>query len=170
MNIVVKPSKIKSDKTIKVLGHKHSFVQLVATTIIFNTKCTIYNVPATDDTDILCKLIVKLGGKATFKNNTVYLDTSSMKYKRIDSQLCNKIHGALYFIFALAIRFHKFSVVPTGGCNISAQGVRPYNHLIDILNSFGITKKLNKTEYLWKPCKKQKSFKILNGFRIVCSV
>lgn len=77
-----------------------------------------------------------------------------MKYRRIDEKLCNKIHGALYFIFALAIRFHKFSVVPTGGCNISAKGVRPYNHLIDILNSFGTTKKLNKIEYSWKPCKK----------------
>lgn len=154
MNIVIKPSKLKSDKTIRVLGHKHSFVQLVAAAIIFNTKCTIHNVPKTDDTDILCKLIVKLGGKASLKNNTVYLDTRSMKYRRIDEKLCNKIHGALYFIFALAIRFHRFSIVPTGGCNISAKGVRPYNHLIDILNSFGTTKKLNKIEYSWKPCKK----------------
>lgn len=164
MNIVIKPSKLKSDKTIKVLGHKHSFVQLVAATIIFNTKCTIHNVPKTDDTDILCKLIVKFGGKAVFKNNTVYLDTKSMKYKRIDENLCNKIHGALYFIFALAIRFHKFSVVPTGGCNISTQGVRPYNHLIDILNTFGVTNKLNKTEYSWKPCKKTKIIQNIKRF------
>ena len=103
MNIVIKPSKLKSDKTIKVLGHKHSFVQLVATAIIFSTKCTILNVPKTDDTDILCKLIVKLGGKAILKNNTVYLDTRSMKYKRIDAKLCNKIHGSLYFIFAFPV-------------------------------------------------------------------
>ena len=156
MNIVIKPSKLKSDKTIQVLGHKHSFVQLVAAIIILNTKCTIHNVPKTDDTDILCKLIVKLGGKACFENNAVYLDTRFMKYKHIDEKLCNKIHGALYFIFALAIRFHKFPVVPTGGCNISTQGVRPYNHLIDILNSFGIMKKVNKIEYSWKPCKKTK--------------
>ena len=164
MNIVIKPSKLKSDKTIKVLGHKHSFVQLVAAAIIFNTKCTIHNVPKTDDTDILCKLIVKLGGKASFKNNTVYLDARSMKYRRIDEKLCNKIHGALYFIFALAIRFHKFSVIPTGGCNISTQGVRPYSHMIDILNSFGTTKKLNKTEYSWTPCKKTKIVQNIKRF------
>ena len=164
MNIVIKPSKLKSDKTIKVLGHKHSFVQLVAATIIFNTKCIIHNVPKTDDTDILCKLIIKLGGKASFKNNTVYLDTKSMKYRRIDDKLCNKIHGALYFIFALAIRFHMFPVVPTGGCNISTQGVRPYNHLIDILNSFGTTKKLNKIEYSWKPCKQTKIVQNIKRF------
>ncbi len=164
MNIVVKPSKLKSDKTIKVLGHKHSFVQLVAATIIFNTRCTILNVPKTDDTDILCKLIIKLGGKAGFKNNTVYLDTRSMKYKRIDAQLCNKIHGALYFIFALAIRFHRFYVVPTGGCNISTKGERPCNHLIDILNSFGVTHKSNKTEYSWKTCKKTKFVQNIKRF------
>lgn len=156
MNIVIKPSKLKSDKTIKVLGHKHSFVQLVAASIILKTKCIIKDVPDTDDTRVLCALVKQLNGKAVFERNTCYLDTKCMKYKYPDFKLCSKIHGALYFLFALAIRFHKLPIINTGGCNISAKGIRPHNHIKTILDDFGVIKKANSKEYYWTPNKKSK--------------
>ncbi len=147
MNIIISPSELKNNRTVLISGHKHSFVQIVAAAIILNQKCKITNVPATDDVFVLTQLIQDLGGHASFEHNTFSFDPTSMRYQKPNSRLCAKIHGSLYFIFALAIRFKRFAPLKTGGCQIGKEKKRPDSHLIAILKDFGTVSRVNDKEY-----------------------
>lgn len=151
MKIIVSPSTLKDNRTISISGHKHSFVQIIAAAIILNQKCKIINVPATDDTFILAQLIQDLGGQASFEHNIFSFDPTSMRYKKPNPQLCAKIHGSLYFIFALAVRFNRFAPLKTGGCQIGKGQKRPDSHLIAILKDFGTVSRVNDREYKFTP-------------------
>lgn len=151
MNIIISPSTLKDNSTVSISGHKHSFVQIVAAAIILNQRCKITNVPATDDAFILAQLIQDLGGQASFEHNIFCFDPTSMRYKKPNSQLCAKIHGSLYFIFALTIRFNRFVPLKTGGCQIGKGKKRPDSHLIAILKDFGTVSRVNDSEYKFAP-------------------
>ena len=147
---------IKNNQSILISGHKHSFVQIVSAAIILNQPCKITNVPDTDDVVVLKDLIEKLGGRAQFIKHTFSFDPTNMQYRRPDARLCAKIHGSLYFIFALAIRFNRFAQLKTGGCQIGKEKKRPDSHLITILNSFGTLSPVNDKEFIFMPSKNKR--------------
>lgn len=151
MDIKLFSSSIKNNQSIPISGHKHSFVQIVAAAIILNQRCKITNVPATDDVFILTQLIRDLGGQASFEHNGFSFDPTSMRYKKPNPRLCAKIHGSLYFIFALAVRFNRFVPLKTGGCQIGKGKKRPDSHLITILKDFGTVSSVNDGEYKFVP-------------------
>lgn len=151
MDIKILPSLLKNNKTIKIHGHKHSFVQIISAALVLNQECYITNVPVVDDVLIFEKLINQLGGKAEFKNNKFYFNPNNINFYKIDKNLCKKIHGSFYFLFALTLRFHKLEVIKTGGCQIGENGSRPDDHIIDILKKFGKIKKSNNYEYSFQP-------------------
>lgn len=155
MQITVYPSKPRNNTVVSIGGHKHSFVQILSAAVILKRECTIHNVPKTDDVLILKQIIRNLGGVASFRNHKFYLNPKDIKYKVPSVDLCNKIHGALYFLFALAIRFHRFPLLDTGGCQIGKNKARPNDHLLEILNLFGKTEQLNDVEFSFQPYNKQ---------------
>lgn len=156
MDIKISPSNLKNNLTIPISGHKHSFVQIVSAAIILNQPCKITNVPDTDDVVILMALIDKLGGWVRFVNHTFAFDPTNMRYHRPDVRLCAKIHGSLYFIFSLAIRFNRFIPLKTGGCQIGKDKKRPDSHLVTILNKFGTLSTINDKEFMFVPSKNKR--------------
>lgn len=151
MNIKIFPSLIKDNQTISIGGHKHAFVQLISAAIILNKKCIIKNVPSTDDVFVFIQLIQQLGGTVKYLNNQFYFDPTNMHIKRPNGRLCKKVHGAMYFLFALAVRFGKFYTLPTGGCKIGTHGARPDTHILTIFSKFGHISQIKNDEYKITP-------------------
>lgn len=138
MNVYIKPSSLKNNKTVHIHGHKHSFVQIVSAALIMNQECMITNVPSVDDVHIFQQIITEIGGIAKYKNHTFYFNPHGIKNRDLDSELCHKIHGSFYLIFAMAVRFGTLQPCDTGGCQIGSvgnYGARPDKHLTEILNN-----------------------------------
>ncbi|HSQ97460.1 MAG TPA: hypothetical protein VLL98_01945 [Rickettsiales bacterium] len=135
----VEKSTIKNNQEITINGYKHAMVQIICASIASNQIINIKNVPIVDDTIILCNIINSLGGIAKINNRNLFLDPTNMKYCSIDPELTKKIHGSIYLIPALAVRFKKFDFFESGGCQIgnkNSNGKRPVSHIAEVLQKF----------------------------------
>ena len=136
LSLTIETKKIKP-ATIKIKGYKHSMVQIICMAIAYNINIEILNPPIVLDTFVFCKLINEMGGKAMIKNHKLTIDTHHMQYKELSDTLCKKIHGSLYLMPALLIRFGKFKFFEAGGCKIGKNGSRPYKHILETMRLFG---------------------------------
>lgn len=136
LNLIVKESNIK-DAILKLKGYKHSMVQIMALSIAWNLKVEVANSPLVLDTYVLCEIINKLGGKATVAKDKLVIDPTGINSYLIPSQLSNLIHGSVYLIPALLVRFGKVEFFGAGGCQIGENETRPIKHILDILELFG---------------------------------
>lgn len=138
MDIIVHPSNLKPT-SLRIRGHKHSFVQIVAASIILEQLCTIKNVPLVEDVFVLVQIINSLGGKAFIRGHSVHIDPRNIDNYQVDKELMSKIHGTFYLIPALALKFRKFIMYKTGGDQIGSvqyKQERPHQHIEKILKHF----------------------------------
>lgn len=140
-NITINTFKEKHSKNeveIEINGYKHSLIQFIACSIAINQKLIIENPPKVMDTYVMCAIINELGGEARIDSNKLVLDPSSICITNIPCNLSRIIHGSLYLMPALLIRFGKFEFFESGGCQIGDNdGRRPVNHIINVMKRFG---------------------------------
>lgn len=136
LNLIVKKAEVK-DAILKLKGYKHSMVQIIALSIAWNLKLELTNPPLVLDTYVFCEIINSLGGNASIVNDKLIIDPTSIKSYSIPSKLSNLIHGSVYLIPALLVRFGKVEFFGSGGCQIGDNETRPIQHVLDILKMFG---------------------------------
>lgn len=154
MNLLIAPSSLVKNSTIKINGYKHSMVQIVAASIILNQKTYIHNIPLVDDTFVMQNILRKIGCIFEISNKTIYIDPSNIDGYHLDDEMCKKIHGSMYLFIAIVLRFHKIHYTESGGCQIGAeneQGKRPFLHIIDIFEKLGLSCVNNNYEYSFSP-------------------
>lgn len=163
LNLIVKEVNIKEAK-LKLKGYKHSMVQIIALSIAWNLKVEIVNSPLVLDTYVLCEIVNKLGGKATVTKDKLVIDPTGINSYLIPSQLSNLIHGSVYLIPALLVRFGKVEFLGAGGCQIGENETRPIKHILDILELFGakIIESDEKIICFWDKIKALKEIDIMN--------
>lgn len=73
--------------TIKISGAKNSAVALIPAAILAKTNSTILNVPKISDIKYLIEIMELLNCKIKIKDDTMFIDTSKIKYHQIPEEL-----------------------------------------------------------------------------------
>lgn len=113
---------------INVSGAKNSVVALIPAAILTDEVVKILNTPVLSDTENLKRIITLLGGKITFGNGEMVIDSKKVVNNTIPSDLSERLRASYYFMGALLARFKKVEIHFPGGCKI---GKRPIDlHLM----------------------------------------
>ena len=113
---------------VKISGSKNAALPIIAATILSEKECLLNNIPHLNDTNVMNKLIISLGGKVAFENNSVRTNNKSINLFKAPYDLVKTMRASVYVMGALLGRYHKAEVAMPGGCII---GERPINlHLM----------------------------------------
>ncbi|MGV3489515.1 MAG: UDP-N-acetylglucosamine 1-carboxyvinyltransferase [Tuberibacillus sp.] len=120
--------------TITIGGAKNSAVALIPAAILADSTVTIDQLPDISDVRHLCELLEEIGGKVTFKNNTMTIDPSQMIPMPLPNGRVKKLRASYYLMGAMLGRFKKAVVGLPGGCNL---GPRPIDQHIKGFEALG---------------------------------
>lgn len=129
--------------TISISGAKNSAVALVPASLLSDEEVQIDNVPDISDIDALNDILKYLGANVTRKNNTMVIDSSTIKNKEIPENISSKLRASYYFMSALLGKYKKVEMYFPGGCSI---GARPIDQTLKGFRALGakVVEKNNK--------------------------
>lgn len=108
---------------IAVCGAKNAAVAIIPAALLVNGVCRIENIPNIKDVRLIIDMLVQLGAKVTYINDTtIQVDSTKLKTHIAPSELASKMRASYYLLGALLGRMNKAEVSLPGGCNF---GVRP---------------------------------------------
>ncbi len=108
---------------IAVCGAKNAAVAIIPAALLVNGVCRIENIPNIKDVRLVIEMLVHLGAKITFINDTTILvDSTRIKTHIAPKELAGKMRASYYLLGALLGRLSRAEVALPGGCNF---GVRP---------------------------------------------
>ena len=128
-SLQVKPATLRGDE-ITINGYKHAMVQVICAAVATGGRVCIKNAPGVDDTQVMADIFCAAQASA-FADNGYVFDASGYADPAVDPILSRKIHGSLYLMPALAVRFGRFVFGQAGGCQIGdGSGARPIQHML----------------------------------------
>ncbi len=130
--------------TIKISGAKNSAVALIPAAILAKTNSTILNVPKISDIKYLIEIMELLNCKIKIKDDTMFIDTSKIKYHQIPEELSQMMRASYYYMGAMLAKFKKVEISFPGGCKI---GNRPIDLHLKGFQKLGVKIKQEKNKY-----------------------
>ncbi len=130
--------------TIKISGAKNSAVALIPAAILAKTNNTILNVPKISDIKYLIEIMKLLNCKIKIKDDTMFIDTSKIKYHQIPEELSQMMRASYYYMGAMLAKFKKAEISFPGGCKI---GNRPIDLHLKGFQKLGVKIKQEKNKY-----------------------
>lgn len=116
-----------------ISGSKNAALPIIAAALLLKqTRLT--NVPDISDVHDFCHAIESLGGKASFENNVLEIETNGMSDNDFDPTQIGRTRAGIYFIPALLRHFDKATLPYPGGDKI---GKRPIDEHVDGYKSMG---------------------------------
>src|SRR5215471_13010095 len=103
---------------VSVSGFKHLAVPAITSALLLPAELTLTNVPAIEDTVVLCEILELLGAKVDRSYRALKIDARGVAYWSVPSNLSRRVHGSLYFVPALLGRFGRVEIGDAGGCRI----------------------------------------------------
>ena len=116
-------------------GSKNAALPIIFASIITNGVSVIENVPDIGDVRVAIKIIENLGAKVSRKADTLYIDTTELKYAIPDSVLTGKIRASSYLIGACLARFGIFHLSDFGGCNFCNRPIDMHLYAAELLGA-----------------------------------
>ena len=108
---------------IAVCGAKNAAVAIIPAALLVNGVCIIENIPDIKDVRLIIEMLVQLGARVTYINDTTLrVDSTRLKTYIAPVELASKMRASYYLLGALLGRVNKAEVALPGGCNF---GVRP---------------------------------------------
>lgn len=108
---------------IAVCGAKNAAVAIIPAALLVNGVCRIENIPDIKDVRCIVEMLVQLGAKVTYiDDTTILVDSTKLKTHIAPRELAGKMRASYYLLGALLGRMKKAEVALPGGCNF---GVRP---------------------------------------------
>ncbi|MCA9408329.1 MAG: UDP-N-acetylglucosamine 1-carboxyvinyltransferase [Candidatus Omnitrophica bacterium] len=154
---------IEGGKSLKgevyISGSKNSALPIMAATLLTDEPCTLVNVPALRDTKTMGKLLVSLGKKVEFKDNTVVISNSEKISHIAEYDLVSTMRGSFCVLGPLLAKLNKAKVSLPGGCVI---GVRPVDIHLKGLKALGAKIDIE-NGYVLAHCKQLKGTQIYLG-------
>jgi UDP-N-acetylglucosamine 1-carboxyvinyltransferase len=120
--------------TVRVSGAKNSAVALIPATILADSPVTIEGLPDISDVHMLRALLEEIGGSATFTDNEMTVDPSSMISMPLPNGRVKKLRASYYLMGAMLGRFKKAVIGLPGGCYL---GPRPIDQHIKGFEALG---------------------------------
>lgn len=122
---------------IYIQGAKNASLKTMASSILFDGEIEIQNVPKTTDILNLEKLLLGLGAKTRWEQNTIFIDTSNVdKDKVLDKELATNMRASVVLTGPLLARFKRVVFPSPGGCVI---GARPIDLFLNSFEKMGAT-------------------------------
>lgn len=114
----------KLEGEVVISGAKNAAVAIIPAALLVEGICTIENIPAIKDVDVICNIMEELGAKIEFRDNrhTLVIDCRNLHSYTPSIESVQKMRASYYLIGALLGRFNHAVVAMPGGCNF---GVRP---------------------------------------------
>ena len=137
--IIIEQSK-ELNGEITISGSKNSSLPILAATILYGDTYKLSNVPNISDVRTMLKLIESLGGKCSFKNNEVVIDSSDISHYEAPYELVKTMRASVVVWGSLLGRFGKAKISFPGGCAI---GDRPVDQHIKGFESIGYSTKIS---------------------------
>ena len=119
---------------VTVSGNKNSAVAIVPAALMADGPCVIENLPDINDIRVMHEMLVALGAKVEFSNNTMRIDPRGVNSYQPPMDLARKMRASYYLMGVLLARFGKAEVAFPGGCDI---GARPVDQHIKGLKALG---------------------------------
>ncbi len=108
---------------IAVCGAKNAAVAIIPAALLVNGVCRIENIPDIKDVRLIIEMLVKLGARVTYVDDTtIEVDSSNLKTHIAPSDLASRMRASYYLLGALLGRMNRAEVSLPGGCNF---GTRP---------------------------------------------
>ncbi len=108
---------------IAVCGAKNAAVAIIPAALLVNGVCRIENIPDIKDVRLIIEMLVKLGARVTYVDDTtIEVNSSKLKTHIAPSELASRMRASYYLLGALLGRMNRAEVSLPGGCNF---GTRP---------------------------------------------
>ena len=108
---------------IAVCGAKNAAVAIIPAALLVDGVCRIENIPDIKDVRLIVEMLVKLGARVTYINDTtIEVNSSMLKTHIAPMDLASKMRASYYLLGALLGRMRCAEVALPGGCNF---GTRP---------------------------------------------
>lgn len=127
--------------TVQISGAKNIALKVLTSSLLFNDKVILNNIPRIRDVFEVMNLINALGATAEFiEKNTVMIDPSTLKEKTLDLLFASKIRTSFMFFAPLLHAFKECFIPNPGGCRL---GARPIDRIIDGLKALSVEVEYN---------------------------
>jgi UDP-N-acetylglucosamine 1-carboxyvinyltransferase len=120
--------------SIIISGSKNASLPILASSILFNNKITLKNVPRVRDIFTMIKLLETLGKKISFNKNQLEIYPKKTNNFFADYKLVKTMRAGILVLGPLLAKFKKAKVSLPGGCAI---GARPVDLHINFLDQAG---------------------------------
>lgn len=120
---------------VRVKGAKNAALKIIAASLLAESPCLIKNVPRISDIETLLEILKGIGVKFEFKENTLWIDASSIHSTSLDDAGMKKLRGSIVLAGPLLARFGKVSFSQPGGCLI---GSRPIDDHLDVFEQMKV--------------------------------
>ena len=120
---------------VTISGNKNSVLKLMAASLLAKGTTTLTNVPHIADVTVMAQILETLGCKITGGGtSTLTIDTTGLKFHRVDPQLATKVRASIVLLSPLLARFAKVELGFPGGDTIGKRGLGTH---FDVLTTLG---------------------------------
>ena len=121
---------------VEISGAKNAVLPILAAALLCEDKCTLEDVPALKDVDIMCSIIESLGVKVSrdMENSSVEIDAGEILTSAAPDHLVEKMRASMVIMGPLLARTGKSRIHLPGGCAI---GDRPIELHLKGLKALG---------------------------------
>lgn len=123
---------------VEISGSKNAVLPIMAAAILTDETCSILDVPALRDVDVMCRLLSSIGSEITtnYKESEVEITTKSIVVEEAPYDLVKKMRASILVMGPLLARTGKARIALPGGCAI---GARPINLHLKGFQALGAT-------------------------------
>lgn len=121
-----------------VSGSKNASLPIIASTLLNKGINRLYNVPNIHDTQMMLKILEKLGCKVKKENGKIIIDSRKITNHKIPDDLMSQMRSSVIIAGALLSRSKKVTFTYPGGCDI---GSRPIDLHLKSFEKLGVNVK-----------------------------
>lgn len=114
-NFIVEGQK-KLIGSVQVSGSKNAVLPILCATLLTTQECIIKNVPDIADVQGMLSLLKSLGSKVSFSNNTVVIQTNSIKPTSLFNETIRKMRASILLAGPILAKYGEIKMDFPGGC------------------------------------------------------
>lgn len=130
---------------IEVSGAKNSLLPIIACSILVEGEVVIENAVKYSDVLAMCKILERLGGKASWENDRLIIDNRNLDSVTVPNDIASCVRSSIFTLGPILGRMGSAKVAYPGGCDI---GLRPIDLHIGALRNLG-AKVVEKNGYIY---------------------
>ncbi len=119
---------------VTISGNKNAALPIIAATVLTDEPCTLNNLPAIRDVEVMLQLLQSLGKTVERKGRNEVRISGDIDKTTLDEQLAGQLRASILFLGPLLARAGEATLPPPGGCVIGRRGLETH---FEALQSLG---------------------------------